>query len=105
MPLYKAAVAAGTFTTYTADLAFTSGQLVERFTIANGVVSASSEIVGTIRRPDNTEATDYGYVYTFNVVSIGSGTFDILVQVMDGTYGQEEAVLPNETAVLHYTVG
>lgn len=106
MPLVRApSTASGSFTTYTAALDFTDGALVKRFTITNGSVATSSEILGSIRRPDNTEATDLGYVYIFAVVSIGTGTFDILVQVLDGVYGITEAVLPNETAVLHYTLG
>jgi hypothetical protein len=61
-------------TCYSATIAFTDGDTVRRVTIANGVVTATSKIVGTIRRPDTSvDSADIGYLYHANIVLVGTG--------------------------------
>lgn len=49
------------------------------------------------------DATDYGYLYIANVVSVYSGGFDVVIAATDG-FGHPE-VAPNETIKIQYMVG
>lgn len=85
-----------------ANIAFTDGDTLRRVTVSDAAVTASSKIVGTVRRPDSSsDASDVGHLYIANVVRVGSGSFDILV------YCVEDPVKlpPNETVQYVYTLG
>jgi len=79
---------------------------MRRVTITDAGVSASSVILGTIIRPTTTDAADPGYVYTTNVISRGSGTFDVLVYcTIWGSEYDVELNPPNETVIYAYVIG
>jgi hypothetical protein len=95
----------GSVTVYTASLAFTDGDTLKRFTITNGSVTAGSQIVGTLRRPNVEDVDDHGWAYVLTVVKIGTGSFDVLVRVvpdepLDSLYDP-----PNETLTFVYLIG
>jgi hypothetical protein len=101
-----AAPGAGGITFTSTNLAFTDGDTFKRFTISDAGVSATSKIIGSIVRPSSaSDSADRGYLYTFDVVNRGSGTFDLLVSAHDGAYGDCTDNPPNETVQFHYIVG
>jgi hypothetical protein len=89
---------------YTESIAFTSRDTYRRQTISNGLVTSTSKIIGNIRRPDNTNATDRGYIYSANVVSQGTGTFDVAFSVTEEGESIIPPFLPNETLTYAYII-
>lgn len=88
-----------------ADIAFTDGDTMRRVTVTDAGVSATSKIVGTIRRPDTTDdSADKGYLYLTNIVEIASGSFDLLVSCLGWGFDDPTANPPNETVKFYYTV-
>jgi len=85
-------------------VAFTDGDSLRRVTITDGAMTATSAIVMTITRPDTTDANDLGWVYIANVVSRGTGTFDVLVACLDWGTDDPGGVNPNETITLNYAI-
>jgi hypothetical protein len=59
-----------------------------RFTITDGTVTSSSKVMITIRRPDVEDVDDHGWLFIANVVKVGTGSFDVLIQVL-GQGGDE----------------
>lgn len=89
-----------------ANVTFTDGDTMRRVTITDAGVSATSKIIGMIRRPDTTDdSADRGYVYTWNVVKVASGSFDLLVSALGWGFDDPTEVPPNETVVFYYVVG
>lgn len=87
-----------------ASVAFTDGDTARRATIADAAVTAASKIIASVRRPDTVAASDPGYIYHANVVSIGSGTFDVNVVCLDWSGQDCTEIPPNETVTLYYQV-
>jgi hypothetical protein len=89
----------------TVNVPFTNGDCVQRLNIVDARVSALSRIFGVIRRPSTTEDQDKGYHYTFNIVRLLSGSFDIVVvctnegDAIDACFDP-----PNETPTFSYFV-
>jgi len=92
-------------TTYSQTIPFTDGDTSRRVTISNGVVTASSLILGSIIRPTTIDGSDRGYIYKSTVISRGSGTFDILVAATNQGFEDPGITPPNETVTFVYTVG
>jgi hypothetical protein len=89
-----------------AAVAFTDGDTMRRATVTDAAVSASSKIVGTIRRPDTAnDSADRGYIYLANVVRIGTGSFDLLVSCLGWGFDDPTKNPPNETVTFYYTIG
>lgn len=61
---------------------------LSRFTITDGTVTSSSKVMITIRRPDVEDVADHGWLFIANVVKVGTGSFDVLIQVL-GQGGEE----------------
>lgn len=89
----------------TSSVAFTDGDTARRVTVTDAGVSGTSEIIVTVRRPDTAgDSADRGYLYTANIVRIGTGEFDVLLTVL-GLSGEDcTANPPNETITLFYLV-
>ncbi len=97
------ATGSGGSTPRTASIAFTDGDTLKRVTITDALVTSSSVIVATIRRPDTVDdSADFGYLYTVNVVKVATGSFDVLIACTDGGFGDPVEVPPNETITLAY---
>lgn len=88
----------------TANIAFTDGDTLRRVTITDALVSATSEIICTIVRPDVTDENDRGYIYIANVVDRNAGTFDVLVAALGWGFDDPTRIPPNETVILNYMV-
>jgi len=87
------------------SIPFTDGDTIRRVTITDSTVGAGSRIVASITRPNTTDdSQDPGYVYTANIVQIGTGSFDVLISVLD--WGEDDCTEcpPSETVTLHYIV-
>jgi hypothetical protein len=85
------------------SIAFTDGDTFRRVTITDAAVSATSKIMLTVTRPTTTDENDVGWIYIANVISRGTGTFDVIISALD--YGLSEAEIgPNETITLNYQV-
>lgn len=90
----------------TASIQFTDGDTFRRVTIADGLVNATSKIVGMIRRPDTVDdSADLGFLYVANVVKVAAGSFDLLVAATAWGTDDTDEVPPNETIQFVYTVG
>jgi len=99
-------VPAGSVTISSADIAFTDGDTARRTSITDAGVSATSKIVGTIRRPDTADdSADRGYIYAFSVVEVYAGGFDILVSATGWGFDDPVSIPPNETVKFYYVVG
>lgn len=86
----------------TAPLAFT-GETLKRFTIVDATVDPTKHIVGNIRRVDIAEVADFGWVYNWNIVTVTTGSFDILVSVLDED-SPARGPGPTETVTFIYNV-
>jgi hypothetical protein len=92
-------------TAYSASIPFTDGDTLRRVSVSNGVVTATSKIVGTIRRPDTaSDSVDRGYIYHANVVLVGTGSFDLLVVCTGWGFDEVTDLPPNETITFYYQV-
>ena len=90
----------------TASIAFTDGDTFRRVTITDANVLSTSNIVGTIRRPDTTDASaDIGHMYVVNVVKVATGSFDVNVACLGWGFDDPTGKPPNETVTLCYTIG
>jgi hypothetical protein len=87
------------------NVAFTDGDAFRRVTITDAGVNSSTLIQGSIIRPTTTDLLDQGYIYIWNVISRGSGTFDILIACTDMASGLADSVPPNETIQFIYRLG
>jgi hypothetical protein len=85
-------------------VAFTDGDTTRRSTVTDAAVSASSKIILTVRRPDTAATADRGYLYMANVVTVGTGSFDVLILALDESGGDCTELPPNETITLYYQV-
>jgi hypothetical protein len=95
----------GAATISSADIAYTDGDTFRRSSIADAAVSATSKIVGTIRRPDIEDADDKGYIYDHSVVKVYAGGFDLLTCAKAWGMDDPTAAPPNETVKFYYAVG
>jgi hypothetical protein len=87
------------------SVAFTDGDTARRVTIADAAVSGSSNILLSVMRPTVTAENDVGLMYTANVVSRGTGTFDVFIICTDISGGDPvTSGPPNETITLLYSV-
>ena len=87
------------------SIPFTDGDTLRRVTVTDAGVSASSKIVGSIRRPDTADdSVDPGYLYVPNVVRVASGAFDVLVACLGWGFDDPVGRPPNETIKYQYTV-
>ena len=58
-----------------AAIAFTDGDTARRVTVTNSLVSATSRILATVRRPDSAnDSADLGYLYTVAIVRQFAGS-------------------------------
>jgi hypothetical protein len=88
-----------------AAIAFTDGDTARRVTIANSLVSATSRILATVRRPDTADdSADRGYLYTVAIVRQFAGGFDAFVMARDFGGDDCSQLPPNETITLNYMV-
>lgn len=88
------------------NIPFVDGDTLRRVTVADAAAVPSSKIIGSIVRPDQAdEASDKGYLYTWNITRRAAGAFDLVVACLG--WGFDDPVLdpPNETIQFHYTVG
>jgi hypothetical protein len=85
-------------------VAFTDGDTARRVTVTDAAVNASSSILSSVQRPTTTAENDPGYLYTANVISRGSGTFDVNVVCLDWSGADCTERPPSETVNLIYMV-
>lgn len=85
------------------SVAFTINDSMQRVTISNAVVTTASKILIQVRRPDTTDANDPGWIYIVNIVTISSGSFDVLIVALDWD-SPVDTVIPNETISLFYQI-
>ena len=84
---------------------FTNGDTLRRVTVTDAAVSATSKIIGTIRRPDTTDdSADRGYIYLVNVVRVATGAFDVLLSCLGWGFDDPTANPPNETVQFYYQI-
>ncbi len=95
----------GGVTVSSADVAFTDGDTMRRASIVDAGVGATAKIVGSIRRPDIADSADRGYVYSWSIVEIYAGGFDILVSAHGWGFDDPVSIPPNETVIFYYVVG
>jgi hypothetical protein len=84
------------------------GNGLSRYTITDAAVTASSKIVGTVRRPDVEDVDDHGWIFVPNIVKIGSGSFDLIIQVLTFGDGGDDPLIadpPTGTIEFQYVVG
>lgn len=97
----------GSATLVSVAIPFTDGDSLRRVTVTDATVTAASQIIGSIRRPDSADdSVDRGYLYTANVVRVGSGAFEVLVWC--AAWGAADDAVPsqpNETVLFVYAVG
>jgi hypothetical protein len=86
-------------------VAFTDGDCVKRVTISDVKAGVGLRVVATIRRPDVTEGTDAGYVYTWQCTRMASGQFDLVIQCLGVGGDDVTEVPPNETINVEYVLG
>ena len=91
----------------TVTVAFTNGDSYRRVTITDAAVLATSNIIGTIRRPDTaSDSVDLGWQYEANVVLVANGSFDITVSCSAWGFDDPAASgLLNETVTYCYLIG
>lgn len=82
---------------------FTIQSSMNRFTITDANVSTSSKITMGIRRANITDAADPGWSYVANIVTLATGSFDVLILALDWDGGPSYAV-PNENVTLFYHI-
>lgn len=88
-----------------AAIAFTDGDTARRVTVTNSLVSATSRILATVRRPDSAnDSADLGYLYTVAIVRQFAGGFDAFITARDFGGDDCSALPPNETITLNYMV-
>ena len=88
-----------------ATVNFTNGDTVQRISIANAAVSAASDILCTVRRPNQLdESADRGYNYICNIVNVAAGTFDVRIICLDDSGFDPTPIAPNEILTLFYQV-
>lgn len=87
-----------------ATVAF-SGDTSYRVTVTDALATATSKILLTVRKPNTNEVDDVGWLYTAQIVSLGTGSFDVVVSALDvdgadngGLYG------PSETVTIFYLI-
>ena len=86
-----------------ATLYFTDGDTVQRITIADVDVSATSKILITIRRPNQAiDSEDNNYIYIPNITYQGTGTIDVIGVCTDTNL--DDPVGVNETITLYYSI-
>lgn len=90
----------GSLTVTEVAIPFTDGDTWRRVTIADAGVSGASKILGSLRRPNTTDANDPGFTYSWNIVTLAAGSFDIVVYCDDDPVEKP----PNETLQFAYTV-
>jgi hypothetical protein len=88
------------------SFSFTMNDDFRRFTVTDPAITATSKIIGTLRRTNTDEVSDLGWFYSFNIVKVQNGSFDINVGVT--MWASEDATRdfrtpPNETVTLYYT--
>jgi hypothetical protein len=102
----RVSVPAGSVTISSADVAFTDGDTSRRVSISDAAVSATSKIVGTIRRPDIADdSADRGYIYTWSIVEVYASGFDLLISALGWGFDDPTRIPPNETLKFYYVVG
>ena len=91
--------------TTSVSIAFTDGDNSRRVTISDAQVLSTSSIVGAVRRPNNTDATDVGFIYSYSIVNITAGSFDVLITATTLGADFTESLPPSETITFTYIVG
>ncbi|HXB12867.1 MAG TPA: hypothetical protein VNZ45_12845 [Bacteroidia bacterium] len=87
----------------TASIPFTDGDTSRRVTISDIAITSSSNIVGIIVRPSTSnDSQDFGYIYNYNIVNVGTGSFDLLITATDGGLDDITEFAPNETVTFNY---
>jgi hypothetical protein len=76
-----------------------------RFTVTDAAVTASSSVLVSVRRPDVTDVNDHGWLFIANVVKISSGSFDVLISVLEQPGRDSLVDPPSGPLTLTYTVG
>lgn len=94
----------GSVTLSSASVAFTNGDTVQKVTITDAAVSASSKVMGTILRPDTDDSADKGFVFIPNVVKRNAGSFELVVTCLDQGGLDPTENPPNETVTFCYLV-
>jgi len=87
------------------SIPFTDGDTMRRVTIPNPHVRTDSKIIGLVTRPNTVDdSEDAGYVYTYNVVSQASGSFDLSLVCLSWGVDDPTEIPPNETIQFNYFV-
>lgn len=81
-----------------------TGDTARRITITNANVFSFSRIMCGIRRPNTADGDDRGYIYSVNVISIDTGTFDVVIVQLDLDGSDPSADPFGETISLFYVV-
>lgn len=87
----------------TVSVAFTDGDTMRRVTVSDGAVTATSKIICSVTRATVADEDDMGIFFQANVVSRGTGTFDVIV-VARGWGFSDPVGIVNETITLNYLV-
>lgn len=88
-----------------ADIAFTDGDTSRRVTITDSTISATDNIICSVRRPDTVDdSADRGYIYVANVVEVNNGSFDVLISATAWGFEDPTQNPPNETVKLLYSI-
>lgn len=85
-------------------LDFTDGDTLKRFTVTDSFVNQYTHIVCSVRRADIADVDDPGWIYTPNVVTVTTGSFDVLVSAVPGDTIPGVNEFPNETVTLLYQI-
>lgn len=102
----QVSIPSGAVTITAANVAFTDGDTFRRVSIVDAGVGATSKIVGSIRRPDTADdSADRGYVYSWSVVEVYAGGFDIVVSALGWGFDDPVGIPPNETVIFYYVIG
>lgn len=87
------------------SVAFNDGDTMRRVTVPDALVTASSKVLCSVRRPDTTDdSNDKGYIYIVNVVEIVNGAFDVLISCLGWGYDDPTLNPPIEMVQLIYSV-
>lgn len=87
---------------FEANIVFDGTDSMQRVTITDAGVSATSKIVFSVRRTTITDANDPGWIYVANIVTLAAGSFDVLIAALD--WDAAPNTFPDETVILTYTI-
>lgn len=84
---------------------FTNGYTLQRVTVTDSNVTASSDILCSVSKRTVTDVNDVSFVYVANVVTQTNGSFDVLVAAISpDLLTPAAAQMPNELVSLVYFI-